>query len=295
MLYDALPVLLIFVAVVIIVAVILRRLPDIATINVETIPEAQSAAAKRQLLVQRLERKFRALAKQTWEGSASRREAIRSLVGDMYGRLLEWEKKNKKPSKVLSSPGAVESVLAEAEQAREAERDEAEELYLEVIRLDHRNAKAYLGLGLLYRSYELYEEARQALEYAVRIDRANVEAFAALGKLSEEEGKYVDARAAYEQAIALDPENIEFHIALGDIALLSKDAEGALSAFESAAALEPSNPRCLDRLLEACILVGNKRLATSTLKRLSEVNPENNKLVDFRTRVAALPSRPPRK
>lgn len=293
MLFDVLPVLLIFIAIVVIVAIVLRRLPDIATMNIETIAEAQSAATKRQLLVQRLERKLAALAKRGWEHTAKSRQSLKNRLTDSYQKLLEWEKKNRreeKPSAPVEDQ-TIESLLARAEQAREADEDEAEKLYLETIRLDHRNAKAYYGLGLLYWAGEQYEEARQALEYALRLDKDNPEIYATMAKLAVDDGRLVDARESYEKAAILDPENTEYPIGLGDVAISLKDGESAVSAFEAAVALEPMNPRCLDRLLEASILVGNKRLATATLKQFAEVNPENKKLVDFESRVAALPMR----
>ncbi len=295
MLFDVIPVLLIFLAVVVIAAIVLRRLPDISTLNIETIAEAQNATAKRQLLAERLGRKLTSAASQAWQSTSTARQTVAAQAQKYYDQLLEWEKRTKaaKASKEPLPLGdrAVATLLADAERAREENRDDAEAMYLEVIRMDHRNASAYFGLGLFYAAHEQHEEARQALEYAARIDKKNPEFFAKLAEVATIDGRHADALGAFSKAAALDPMNIEYPIGIGDAALALEDYAQAVSAFEAAVALEPSNPRCLDRLLEACILLGNKRLATTTLKRLEEVNPENHKLLEFQKRIAAMPSR----
>ena len=52
--FNTLPVLIIFLAVAVIIIIVVRRLPEITAINVDTIPEARAADVKRQLLIQRL-------------------------------------------------------------------------------------------------------------------------------------------------------------------------------------------------------------------------------------------------
>ncbi len=293
MLFDIIPVLLIFVAVVIIAAIVLRRLPDISTLKIETIAEAQTAAAKRQLLAQRLGRKITSAATALWQRTSSERATIGAKAQTYYNQLLEWEKKTKAAKKVEVPLGdrAVTTLLADAERARGQDRDEAEAMYLEVIRMDHRNAPAYYGLGLYYAAHNQREEAKQALAYAARIDKKNPEVFLALGRINTEAGHYSEALEAFAKAAALDPANIEYPIGVGDAAMATEDYEQAATAFEAAVALEPANPRCLDRLLEASILLGNKRLASATLKRLSEVNPENQKLLEFQKRILGISSR----
>lgn len=289
MLFDIVPILLIFGAAMIIVVVVGRRLPDIASINVETLPEAQAAAKKRQLLIQRLERNVRSATSRMWQSTAPLRGAVRGRAGSFYDRLLVLEDAYR-PAKRSRQP--VNVLLADAERERLQGNDEvAEKLYLEVIAADHHNGRAYRGLGVLYHQKGQYEEARQALQHATKINPNDAGSYAELARIATAQGKLADARHAYEEAVRLRPRQVQYYIDLGDVTLAMGDAKAAVEAFAAAADLESANPRCLDRLLEASILVGRKKLAVGTLKRLAEVNPDNRKLADFAARVEAIPVR----
>jgi tetratricopeptide (TPR) repeat protein len=264
MLFNVVPVLLIFAAVAVIVTVVARRLPEIAAINTETIPEARAAEVKRQLLIERLQRKLKALLAVAWAKTASSRQAVRTTAARLYATLAALEERYRRPisaaptaSRTPTPADPVGRLLAEAAQAREAgQRDEAERRYLEVIRLDRRNVSAYRGLGRLYSEQGQYGEAREALAFALRL---------------QEEASTYDA--------------------LGEICRQAGDITAALDAWQAAVKLEPTNADYLDRLLEVAILGEHKRLATSTLSRLSAVDPDRASLGELRARVAALPVR----
>ena len=66
MVFDVLPVLLMFVSFAIIVVVVGRRLPQIAALNVEEMVEAQTATKKRQLLLERLEARVKTVIDAFW-------------------------------------------------------------------------------------------------------------------------------------------------------------------------------------------------------------------------------------
>ena len=293
MLFNILPVIIFFVCFVIIIGLALRRLPDIATIKVDTIAEAKAAATKRQLLIERLRRKAVSVISQFWKATLHSRLVIKAWL-IKFGKLLTELEKTYRPRRLSSTAGLdpVSEMLRQADKLRQAEAyKDAEKIYLEVIRNDHRNANAYLGLGLMYEAMEDHGQAKQSLEYASRLDRDNPQIFIALARVAEEQGRYSEARSAWAEVIALEPQVAEHRVALGDAAIMDKDFNSAKMSFQSAVELEPLNPRYLDRLLEACILAEDKNMAVEALRRLSEVNPENQKLVEFRQRVAVLSRR----
>jgi tetratricopeptide (TPR) repeat protein len=296
MLYNLVPVIIFFIALAGIVGVFLRRLPDIATIKVNTIAEAKTATTKRQILLQRLKRRILAASRGFWTRTSASRDLGRAWLIRLSQQLTEFEKsrraKNPAPAKELST---ITDMLLHAGNLKEQNNlAEAEKIYLEVIRNDHRNAEAYFGLGLVYEAMDDRTEARQAFEYAGRLNKMDAGVWAAFGRVSLEDSRYDEARGALEKALSIDPDLVEVGVMLGDIGMLEKDFGRALQAFASVVEKEPSNPRYLDRLLEACILAGEKRLATETLRRLTEVNPENQKLLDFRERIAKM-GRSPKK
>lgn len=292
MLYNIIPIILFFGSVTVVIGIVLRRLPDIASIRVETIAEAKAAATKRSILIDRLRRKFMTTTTQLWVGTTAHRAKALQTAKALATRLQQLEKTYRPMVEKKQEPKTVAEMLVRANELREQERyGEAEKLYLECIRVDHRSADAYFGLGVLYQLQEEYAQARQSLAYATRLRHNDPAAYVALARVEIEETKYADARAAFAKAIELEPEVIEHRIELGDVAMMEKDYDAAVEAYQGAVAKEPSNPRCLDRLLESSILLGNKRLAVDTLRTLTDVNPENQKLLEFRQRVAELGSK----
>lgn len=266
MLFNVLPVLLIFAAVAVIIIIIVRRLPEITAINADTIPEARTAEIKRQLLVQRLERKLRHGLKAAWESTTTWRSSVKEKTAALYQKLSALEEHYRKaqgaavgeqPTDSNAPSGPAGQLVNRADQERQAGRwAEAEQLYLEAISIDHHCVDAYLGLGLLYRAQRQYKEAVEALSYAKKL-REDITTTVVFGEACIEAGRPADA----------------------------------LNAFQAAVKSEPSNEHYLVRLLEAAILLRKKQLATATLTQLTKLNSEYPKLVEFKQRIAAIPSK----
>lgn len=273
MLFNVLPVLLIFTALGVIIVVVLRRLPEITSINTETIPEVRVADVKRQLLARRLERKMRYAMMAVWESTAALRSGAKEKAILYYQKLskLEEHHRHSATTKVndvvgtdSSSPTPTDQpsqLVRDANSERQAGRlSEAERLYLEAVRLDPRRVDAYLGLGLIYRVQRQYKEAIEALIYAKKLSHDNPSIAVTLGEVYIEAGR----------------------------------PRKALPILRVVLKTEPTNEHCLDRLLEAAILLGEKKLALATLSTLTEISREYPKLVSFKQRIAAIPSRPRR-
>lgn len=267
MLFNILPILLIFTAMAVIIIIIVRRLPEITALNTDTISEARSAEIKRQLLVQRLERKLRHGLNSIWESTAAWRLSAKEKATALYQKLCAMEDHYRKAkgaavseqlSSAISMPSdPVGQLVWRADQDRQAGRwTEAEEFYLEAIGLDHHCVDAYLGLGLIYKAQRQYREAVEALSYAKKLR-----------------------------------EDITTTVAFGEACIEAGRAADALSAFQAAVRSEPSNEHYLDRLLEAAILLRKKQLAAATLSQLTKLNSEYPKLVEFKQRITAIPSK----
>lgn len=255
------PVLLLFGAIMVIIIIIARRLPDITAINTDTIPEARTAATKRRLLLERLDRKMRSSTAAAWQSTANIRSSIKNKAHGVYKKLVVLEQKYRQgAASGEEEPATTRDLASEiSELMRSAVYDQAalrygsaENKYLEIIKLDHQNIDAYRGLGIIYSEQKLFNEAHEALGYALRLkpEAAN---YAALGALYIRENKLDDAFTAYEKAVTLEP-----------------------------------NTDYLDRLVEVCILLENKRVAKIALMRLQEIDPEYSRLNSLKTRVAAM-------
>lgn len=289
MLFDVIPVLLLFVSLATIVLVVGRRLPEISSLKVEDLVEAQTANTKRQLLVQRLEERFKTIAKTSWSKTANLRQTAGEKVATTYDWLKQIERSARFSGKSNKSENNLPEILKAANSEFEGQKwNEAEQLYLDVLRYDERNRDAYVGLGLTYKALEQYEDAKESLMFALKLDKQDTSSWLALAEVQIELSDMAGAINSYRVLSDLKPEIMEYKIALGDLYMSTGESETALNIFEEVVKNEPSNPRGLDRLLEVAIVCKKKRLCQTTLRKLKKVNPENNKISDFEERINSL-------
>lgn len=289
MLFDVIPVLLLFVSLATIFLVVGRRLPEISSLKVEDLVEAQTANTKRQLLVQRLEERLKTIAKTSWSKTANLRQTAGEKVATTYDWLKQMERNARFSNKSNKPENNLLEILKVANsEFRDKRWNEAEQLYLDVLRYDERNRDAYVGLGLTYKALEQYEDAKESLMFALKLDKQDTSSWLALAEVQIELSDMSGAIISYRELCDLKPEIMEYKIALGDLYMSTGESETALSIFEEVVKNEPSNPRGLDRLLEVAIVCKKKRLCQTTLRRLKKVNPENNKISDFEERINSL-------
>lgn len=288
MLFNVLPVLLMFVSLAVIVVIVGKRLPEIVALNIEEIAEAQTATKKRQLLVQGLEKRVKEVMGIAWNKTTATRQKVGESVTGAYEKLQQIERLHRftsqdKPEKTVTN------ILAEAKLLAEQENwSEAEKLYLDALRYDERNREAYVGLGVAYKAMDQYEEAKESLLFAFKLDKQDTFTLLHLAEVFTELGDKEKAISTYATLVEIEPQVMEHKIALGDLFIASGQPEEALKVFSVAVEAEASNPRALDRLIEAAIICGDKKLAQSTLRRLKKVNKENNKIGDFEARIKDL-------
>jgi tetratricopeptide (TPR) repeat protein len=285
MLFNILPVLLMFLSLGVIVLIVGRRLPEIASLKIEDIEAAQISTKKRQFLFTKLEERIRVLMSQSWESTGVARTQIKEGLNNIYSLIAQIERRGRFASST-TQPKAIAEILNAAKVESENQKwSEAEQLYLDVLRYDERNQEAYAGLGLVYKALEQYEGAKESLMFAVRLNTQDINSWIALAEVQVESVDLQGAIESYKRAIELAPEIIEYKVALGDLLMSQGESETALEVFLSVVDREPANPRALDRLLEAAIICKKKRIAQSALRNLKKNNPENNKIADFEERI----------
>ncbi len=271
-----------------IVFILVRKFPQIALINIETISKEREAKIKDELLLQRLRRrrariaeKFSAVLQPFWK---LLRYGFLQLQA--YAQELERKHRTKKVKQGAESGGSVKSLLSEAQDFLEKEEfEKAEGKFIEVIRLDNKNVEAYRGLGDLYVARRDYQHAKETLEFLIKLGKADSKIYANLGTVAREEGNLEEAKADLLQSIAMESRLAGAFVDLGLVYQSLGEHEKATEALIRAVEIESANPRNLDLLLEESIIIGNKNLAEDTFVRLREANPENQKLKEFRKRI----------
>jgi tetratricopeptide (TPR) repeat protein len=116
----------------------------------------------------------------------------------------------------------------------------AEELYLEVIRLDAQNKFAYYNLGVIDHGRGDLESAEERYRTALGIDADFVAALFNLAILRTALGDDDEAIDLYRHIIEVEPENAAAHLNLGFV-LIAKGFEARGQAeLEEAIRLDPS-------------------------------------------------------
>jgi tetratricopeptide (TPR) repeat protein len=258
--YDIIPLVIIVVSLAGIIFIIARKFPVLAAIDIGSIKSEQEAAKKEKIIISRLERKISGLGVIFLKIFSPLGLFFKNLFKGVYGWARSWEKKNvKSKENIPPVPGEVEqkikSLFFSAEELFVSGKlEEAEQKYIEIIAMDHKNIEAYKKLGAVYL----------------------------------EQKNYSNAKETFLHILKLVPDDMETLIDIGSLLKQQGENEKALRFFLRVAELEPTNPKNLDFLIEISIMVGNKDLALKTLAKLGEVNPENQKLSEFEERIKSI-------
>lgn len=255
------PLAIIIIALAVIVMIFLRKLPVVAMVDVENLPEEQQDRVKRSLVEQRLSRRMRLvsgllgrlflpvkkLVSNLWQ-------LITSKIQNIERRLKEEQRRERKesPSEVISE---IDRLIQDGEKLlKQHKYAEAEARFIEVVGMDPKNVSVYKRLAEIYEEQKDWEHALETWEFINK----------------------------------LEPDSADTCVRVGSICRAMGEHRQAVDWLFRAVHLESKNPRLLDLLIEESILAGNKKLAEETFEQLKEVNPENQKLAELHGRISAI-------
>jgi len=209
--YNIISLVIILVSLAIILAIVIKKLPLLASFDVSENPEEKAAETKDKIMEQRLKRKakffldkFMPYAKHLKGGL---KEMAESLRDKFKGLEEQYKKKSKKEVLVTKEDHenfeqSVDSLLKEAEQLTDKEEyDEAEKKYIEILGMDAQNTEVYHGLGWLYFLQRSYEEAKQTFEHILKIDKENDKAYFASAEVCERTEDFEQPISFLEKAL----------------------------------------------------------------------------------------------
>lgn len=266
MIYDILPIIVIIISLAVIVFILIKKIPKVATVDIERIPEEAQGQVKKDLLEKRVTRKLSNLGEWIRPLKQKGKAFFVNYFNKFKNKISDWEHKygEKHRESFKKQPQALKEevgiLLDEAESLMKAERArKAEEKYLKVVSIDPRNILAYAGLGEVYFKNKELEGAKEAMEYVVKL-----------------------AENGYGELEATD------YVLLSLIYQDLGDYKKALGSIKEALRLEPSNPRNLDLLCKISIISKNKKEAVRACERLARTNPDNEKIKEFREEIKKL-------
>lgn len=270
------PLVIIGLAVIIILAIIIRKFPALAILDVENIPGEKESKFKEQIMKSRVERDLAAvsgffgriwlwLSKRLGGGLKFQQDKLRRVKMTYQAAIkMSWREKQQQIRKLL---GIAEEAL------KKEEENEAEEKLLEVISLDQKNLPAFFRLGRLYEDQKKWAEARETFQYALKLSLKRTE------RREDSSGE--------EDLLDATPQEIYF--VLAGIEKEAGDLDAALENIREALELEAASPRYLDLILDLSIIKKDRALAEEYWQKLAAVNPENQKLEEWRRRIGELP------
>jgi tetratricopeptide (TPR) repeat protein len=290
--WNAIGIILVIAGIALIWSVLVKKFPQLKLIDLSTMAKERHAELKSRIMKERFDRSLGAFAGKTAAATAKASGRVKGLYERAYGSLKRLEAKmddGMAPSPETADPVAG---LEGAQKARQEERyEDAERLYIELLKRDAKHIDAYRGLAELYIDQKLYDQAAETLEFLLRLTGDDDRALGRLGQVEASRGNFQEAEARYLRSIEIAANATAYRAELGRVYLAAGEARKSQEQFRIALQAEPHHPKYLDYFLEASILVGDPDSAREALGALEEVNPENAKLEDFRARIEAMPEK----
>ena len=192
------------------------------------------------------------------------------LIGERIQEVLDAEKIEKKVEREHKSVISEAKALAGNKRLKQAEKK-----YLSIIMKDHKNTKAYQGLGEIYLVQGEYAGAAEVFKKVSELDPTNDMAFNNLGMALMQTKKYGEAVTAYEHSVALDSKIPHRYINLALAAEKAGETKKQIAALESAVSLEPEKMEYLEVLASVAIEAGDKSAAEDALEKIVAKEPDN--------------------
>ncbi len=261
----------------IIVFIIVKKMPQLRTLDISTISREKEKQTRDKILIGRLKRKTTKTKEVVLKGLVPSWAKFSDSLKSLYKKAQDLEKKYKREEtkgvakNSMEFKRKIDQILDEAQESyKKEDYEEAEKKYIEIISLAPQEKKAYTGLADLYMKKKEYKQALETYKFVLKLDLKGSEEIT-----KQEDGKEIKT---FSNSIDLADDYVD----LGEVLFAMEDFTNCIEYFKKAVQLEPNNPRNLDLLIEASIAAKNKVLAVEALNSLKRINPENQKLKDYR-------------
>lgn len=278
-----------------IVQMLLRKSPNLASININNLPGIKAERQKQIILQGRLYRGTQGIFNRIKKTLEPLQDQLNLLFKNYYQRLRSFEhelkrKGEKQLNEIVDKSQTLDGILVEAKQLINSEEyQKAEDKLIESLTIDEHNIEAYKLLVDLYRARKQYDEAKETLEYLLRLTHeTDSSIYFSLADIAKERGNLKQAEDDYLRSISLSDDNYLYFLNLAEVYLELDDKEKALQTAQRAYILAPNNPKILDFLINLCIIIQDRALAIDYLEQLKNVNPENNKIIEFNEKIDSL-------
>lgn len=280
--YNIIPLIFILLSLSVIIFIVSRKFSDLASIDIDTIPEEKASKMKEQIITNRLKRNYYRWLNWTKKIVSP----VVSLGGEAlkkgYDRLLEIkESTEEKQLEEELSQDEAEGMMDQIKALiRLSEWDQAEQKLIDIISADPQNVQAFKLLGKVYYERKDFNEAKQTLEHVSKLVEKDIDDIY-VDKSDQSSG---DKKKKDELKSLLS----ELYYDLSLVYMVIEDNKAANKKISEALKIQPANPRYLDTKLEISIIIKDRIAAEKALSKIKQVNPENQKVGDWEERVNAI-------
>ena len=295
---NILPFVLIIVSIAAIIFLVVKKYPQLVLLDVDSIPGKKDKKKKAEFLKKRAKKKAEDIREMRWEKLQpvydkfkELQEKFRKYVAQIKNEI-QKQNQQKKQTTVdqikdeKSKDEVVTSLIKDGDHAvQEEELEEAEKKYLEAIRIDPKNEKAYRKLADVYYKKEEYGEAKETYQFLSQLNPEDDFVLVKLAELAEREDNIEEAASYYQKAVLINDSISTRFVKLYELLRSIEEYGAALEAMQQAVELEPKNPRYLDNLVEIAIINADVELAEDAYQRLRVANPDNEKLSVLKDKI----------
>jgi tetratricopeptide (TPR) repeat protein len=285
---------IIVICVLIIGYIVISKFPQLSLVETSSSSDDKQDGLKKALLEQRLKRQFSGGFK-----------ILFSILKPIGNKIVDWfehivtnfKKKEEEYRHKLLHADFKEEVdkeqkiskllISAQELLLDKKTKEAEERYIDILKVDPQNKEAYMKLARLYWEQKDYDHAIELYKYMLKI-MEDGKIYSNLGAIAEERGNLKEAEDNYLSALDSNDDVDEVYFNLAKLYSEQEDLSKSLDMIQKSIEIQPSNPKYLDFLLQIAILVQDKKLASETWQTLANVNPENQKLEEYKELVDEL-------
>lgn len=252
--YNIIPLILILVSLAIILVIVLRKFPALASLDVDNIPAEKEAKFKEQIISNRMKRSLIKWTSWFFKYSRLLSEQIQKGAKWIYAKLHSlregYLRDDKAPVNEDEKDNKIKALFAEIEECyKKEENSEVEKRLIEIIGLDSKNTEAFEALGNLYYEMKNYEESKQTFKHALKLfeDDDNIsekaEIYNSLHWVEKDTDNYDEASRQLKEALKIESNNPRYLDAMLDLSIIRKDKVDAMDAFDKLAKVNPENKK----------------------------------------------------
>ncbi|MEK7451714.1 MAG: tetratricopeptide repeat protein, partial [Patescibacteria group bacterium] len=233
------PFIILILSLTVVVMILVRKMPSLRVISVESIPKERVRLVKEKIILQKMQRighdRFHGFFKVLGMVGKFVSRTGRRLVQKLYSIEQSYQKIKRSASEGqhVYDQETINRLVREAEGLMmKDEMIPAEKIFIDIISHNPKSVDAYEGLGNLYLKNDQTEQARETLQFALRIS----------------------------------PNDASVLVSLAELEMKLENAKVAVGYLRKAVQKRSKNPKYLDFLIEASLKAGSLKDAQEGIR-----------------------------